>query len=472
MSLKEQFRQIALANQLLDSDQVELAWDFYMFEGRKRHPADVAVSLGFLAEDRAHLLRDQINASQSQMKARRAEQRAAEPPASRVGRAPSPPGTRGRAVEAAPASRVGRPPAAAGLARAQQAAAARSTSSMQELVRMAIEAQASDLYVHSDVVPFVRVSAEIKDLDAPKMDAQHLRDEVQDLLSPQQWEALNQQGEVNLCLTFEGGYRLRLNVFQASHGVCASMRLVAPTARNLRQLNLPQSAAALMNHHQGLVVLAGPASSGKSATLSALLMYLSAMRSLHIVTIEDPIEFVYPPGRSTITQRNVGLHTRSYHTALKAALREDPDVIVIGEMQDVETIRIALEAAETGHLVIGTMHAWNVEGALSRLMDAFGEEEEQMRGLIADAVRGLLVQQLVRTTRGDLYPVVELAFNNAAIAHCIRKRKLHQIQSLMHSGKGQKMLTLEDSLAELRQRRLVSARDEARLLAELRRLSD
>jgi twitching motility protein PilT len=472
LSLKEQFRQVALTHQLLDADQVELAWDFYMFEGRKRHPADVAVSLGFLAQDRAHLLRDQVNASQSQMRARRAEERevARASPKASPSAAPRPP-TRAQ-PRVRRSSPTGERPATPGLARAQQAAAARSSGSLQELVRQAIKAEASDLYLHSGTVPFVRASAQIKELDAPALEGLQLKDELQELLSPQQWETLLQQGEVNLCLTFEGGYRLRLNVFQASHGVCASMRLVPPQARNLRQLNLPQSAAALMNHHQGLVLVAGPASSGKSATLSALLMYLSAMRSLHIITIEDPIEMVYEPQRSTITQRNVGLHTRSYHTALKAALREDPDVIVIGEMQDVETIRIALEAAETGHLVIGTMHAWNVEGALSRLMDAFGEEEEQMRGLIADAVRGLLVQQLVRTTRGELFPVVELAFNNSAIAHCIRKRKLHQIQSLMHSGKGQKMITLEDSLRELRQRRMLSARDEARLLAELRRLSD
>jgi twitching motility protein PilT len=455
LGLKEQFRQVALSQGLLDGEQVELTWDFYMFEGRRRHPAEVAVSLGYLAADRVGPLMELVAQSQSEVRARRRAEAASSPPESRSASPPRP---------EAPSSKPGK-----ALARAAQA---RAVTPLQLLVRQAIEAGASDLYLHSGEVPFVRVAGELRGLESSPVEHQSLAEELQEMLSGGQWEVLSRDGEVNLSLTFEGGYRLRVNVFRGSKGVCASMRLVAPAARGLRELNLPLSASSLMEFHQGLVVLAGPASSGKSATLVALINQVAQSRRVHVVTIEDPIEYVFEPQRATVTQRNVGLHTQSYHSALRAALREDPDVLVIGELVDVETIRIALEAAETGHLVLGTMHAWNIEGAIGRLMDAFGEEEAQMRGLIGDALRGVMVQQLVRSTAGALVPVVELMLNNAAIAHCIRQRKLHQIQSMMHAGKGQKMLTVEDSLRELRQRRMLSAQDEARVLAELKRLSE
>jgi twitching motility protein PilT len=339
------------------------------------------------------------------------------------------------------------------------------------LVRHAIEARASDLYIHSSVSPFMRVHGQLESGFAAVLEHAQIMDELQDLLSTPQWEQLAQQGEVNLCVTYQMGFRLRINVLRGKNGVGLSMRLIPPDVRSLGELRIPMAAAGLTNYHQGLVVVGGPASAGKSATMAALVQRMAEHRKVHIITIEDPIEYVYKPNNSTITQRNIGLHTQSYATALKAALREDPDVIIVGELNDQETIRTALTASETGHLVIGSMTAWDVEGTIVRLLDAFEEEEEQVRGLVADTLRGVLVQQLVRTTRGELAPVLELMFNNSAVGNCIRKRKLHQISSLIHAGKQQKMISWEDSVRELKNKGHLSPQDETRIINEVKRMS-
>lgn len=339
------------------------------------------------------------------------------------------------------------------------------------LIKQAIDRGASDLHVYSKMPPFVRLAGTIMELPgAAVVEQAKLLKELEALLSPIQWEQLSQNGEVDLCPTYHGGYRLRTNIHHARNGLCVTMRIVPPKVLSLHELSMPAAVGGLTSFHQGLVLIAGPAGCGKTSTMASLVLRMNSLQSLHIVTIEDPIEFVHVSRKSSITQRCVGLHTDSYATALKAALREDPDVIIIGELRDPETIRIALKAAETGHLVLGTLHTWDVESTLSRILDAFEGEEDQVRGMLADALQGILAQQLVRAPTGRRYPIVELMFNNSAIATCIRKRKLHQLQSLIHAGRQQqKMMTWEDSVGELQRKNVIQQQHATQILGSVLR---
>jgi len=341
---------------------------------------------------------------------------------------------------------------------------------LKSLVQGAIESRASDLHLHPNHPPLQRVRGDLQAVNASHLDADTLREELGMLLTSAHLATLKRDGGVNLCLTVSRGHRLRINVFNAQHGLSAIVRIIPPEVPALSQLNLPPSTRKLIEFNQGLVIVAGPASSGKSTTLASLIRVLNDTRSMHIVTIEDPIEHIHPSKRSSITQRQVGQHTESYATALKAVLREDPDVIIIGELHDRETMRTALTASETGHLVLGTLHTGTAETTIARVLDAFGAEEEMMRGTLAESLNGILVQRLVPSTSRGLVPVVEMMFNNSAISNCIRKRKLHQLSSLMQSGRAQGMITLEDSIQSLTKKNLIGSATAASLLEDFGRM--
>ena len=425
----------------LSSDQAALVLDFHQFEGRKRDPIEVAVSLSVLSVDQGRALEKAID----DLKAGGGKK-----------------ADKGDKADKADKGRTQGAPKAQLAQQAQQPMAA--TGGISQLIIKAIEAGASDLHLHSRHPPFMRISGTLVEGFAPAIPEEHFKAELKVLLSPEQQRVLQRDGAVNLCPNFQRGYRLRINVFKAQHGLSAAMRIIPPEIPTLAQLNLPRGIERLLEFHQGLVLLSGPANCGKSTTLAALIHRLNLTRKLHIVTIEDPIEFIHSPQQGAVTQRQVSMHTDSYASALKAALREDPDVIVIGEMRDMETMRVALTAAETGHLVIGTLHTRSVETTVARVLDAFGDEEAQMRGTLADALKGIFVQ-LVRSPRG-LVPVVEMMLNNGAFAHCIRQRKLHQIQSLIQTGRGADMITWEDSVNELKGKKLLSAQMAATLLSD------
>jgi twitching motility protein PilT len=434
VSSNDLFSQIALQKGFLDQDQVALVVEFYNIEGRRRHPADVGLDLGLLTAPQAEELKGVHNTSRSQIKAQiKAET---------------------RKPQAKPATGARRP------AERGQAVA------VGQLVAKAIEAGASDLHIHARTPPFIRLPGELRELTARAVDQTFFMDDLKEMLSERQWATLERRGEVDLCTGFSGGYRLRMNVFREKHGISAAFRLIPPEVPSLKSLNLPTGVQAITDYPQGLVLVAGPARCGKTTTLAALVRRINVERRVHVVTIEDPIEFIHPPEQATISQRSVGLHTKSYASALRAALREDPDVIVIGELRDKETVQVAMTAAETGHLVLGTLHTRDVPSTVARVLDAFGDHEEEVRGMLADSLRGVLVQNLVRGRGGQLVPVVELLFHNAAIANCIRKRKLHQIESLMQSGRGQNMITWADSVRELSNRGLITQKTAQRLLAE------
>ena len=326
-----------------------------------------------------------------------------------------------------------------------------------DLVRSAIGARASDLHIHAGQAPFVRRAGRLVSGSAEPVPAGELERALLGMIDERSRARLQDKGQVDLCVPFDGGYRLRMNVFKQRAGLSTSVRLIPPSSPTLEQLHLPSAAAVLTTYHQGLVLVAGPAGCGKTTTLAALVELINEQRPQHVICLEDPIEYVFQAKTATVTQREVGTHTRSYGAALRAALREDPDIIVISELRDPEAISLALTAAETGHLVMGTLHTSSAVGTISRLIEAFsGDEEAQVRAMLAESLRGILCQHLVPSVGGGLAPMVELLINNRGIAHCIRERKLHQIPSLLQTGASRNTVTRAESLKELLQSGLIT----------------
>ena len=448
--MKELFSELAVERGFLTSDQAALVVDFHNIEGRRRHPAEVGVDLGLLTPEQASELKGEIQHSKATIKADIQHKQKQERQQRR--KLPTPHA----------------PKPSSDPARSDKHMAA--SLALSQLVKKAIDARASDLHIHARTNPFIRVDGQLREVANRPIEEAMFAEELKDMLSEEQWTVLQNRGEVDLCSGFRNGYRLRLNVFREKKGLCATFRIIPPDIPTLAQLKIPRVVATLTDVPQGLVLITGPARCGKTTTLAALVKRINDNRREHVVTIERPIEFVHQPMQSSITQRSVGLHTKSYASALRAALREDPDVIVIGELNDKETVQVALTAAETGHLVLGTLHTRSVESTIARVLDAFGDHEEQMRGMLADSLRGVLVQQLIPSTQGGLVPAVELLFHNGGIGNCIRKRKLHQLQSLMQSGRNQSMITWNDSLRDLLSRNLISRKVAEKLSDEGRTL--
>jgi twitching motility protein PilT len=304
---------------------------------------------------------------------------------------------------------------------------------------------------------------------AAAVEQAQLVDELKDVLGPKHWDLLKRKGHTDTCVSHRTGHRLRINAFRAREGLSVAIRLIPAEVRSIRELKIPMSVGNLTAHHEGLVLIAGPKSSGKTTTMAALVQRMNALRRDHIITVEDPIEYIFKPNKCLISQRYIGVHTTTYAQALRSALREDPDVIIIGELHDNETIKMALSSAETGHLVVGTLHTQNAESTIARICDAFGDQEEEIRGMLAETLRGILVQQLVPTVDGTLQPVIELMLSNSAISNCIRQRKLHQLRSLIHSGKTAGMITMEDSINDLRTQNVITSQTAARMISLAKR---
>jgi twitching motility protein PilT len=269
------------------------------------------------------------------------------------------------------------------------------------------------------------------------------------LCQPAQREAFTRLGYVDLGADIPGAGRVRANVSRQATGLKGSFRLVRDAAPTLGSLGLPEELQKVTSYHQGLAVVAGPSGHGKTTTLAALVDGINEAHPFHIITIEDPVEFVHPRKRAMVSQREVGTHTRSYATALKAALREDPDVIVIGELRDRETVEIALTAAETGHLVLATMSTPSAAKTIDRLIELFPPEDQpQVRATLAGTLKFVLAQRLLRGHDG-MVPAAELVTGSTAVWTLIRENKLFQLPSLLQRGRAFGMVRFDDSLAEL-----------------------
>ncbi len=329
-------------------------------------------------------------------------------------------------------------------------------------IARAADPEVSDLVVSAGQPLWLRTADGLVPASAATIGEPEIRAFVDSLLDPVKRGILDRAGSVDvawqapgndqaLALEDEGPRRFRLNVFRQAHGLALAVRPVNRRAPSFAELNLPESLASLASANGGLVLVVGPTGSGKSSTLAAMVETVNRTRARHILTIEDPIEFVYQPRRSLIHQREVGTHVESFAAGLHAALRECPDVILVGEMRDRETVAMALTAAETGHLVLSTLHSGSAAMAIDRIIDVFPEHQQgQIRQALAGALRAVLTQQLLPGTRpGTRYPAIELLTASYAVAALIREGKTHQLSTQIQTGRDEGMIAFETSLLEL-----------------------
>ena len=341
------------------------------------------------------------------------------------------------------------------------------TDELARLLRLGVEQQASDIHIHSGVPLRVRRHGRFESLGGEPFPPQRAEELVRAALTPEQEALFDERGELDFAYTLEGVGRFRVNAYREQRGTDAVFRHIPAEAPTLDELGLPSDLARYTNYHQGMVLITGPANCGKSSTLAALVRILNEERRDHILTIEDPIEYVHPSNRCVVNQRNVGPHTESFARALRAALREDPDVIVIGELRDFETISLALTAAETGHLVLGTMHTNSTIRTINRLIGVFpADQQEQVRNMVSESLRAVVSQRLVPTADGTgRVPALENLVVNKPIGNLIRENKTFQITSQLQMGAKQGMCLLDVSLARLVQQGTIT-RDEALRFAE------
>ncbi|HYV19945.1 MAG TPA: PilT/PilU family type 4a pilus ATPase [Verrucomicrobiae bacterium] len=375
-----------------------------------------------------------------------------------------------------------RPPATPGAARAGTAAQPggqgfatqppRDRRRLDALLAKAVERRASDLHVHAGAPVKLRLNGELLDdapapLPAPEAEAILLGG-----LEPEQAALFDQHGELDFAYTIPNVGRFRANVYRQHRGMNGIFRVIPPAPPTLQELGLPATLARVVNFHQGLVLLTGPAGCGKSSTLAALVDILNTERRDHILTIEDPIEHLHPSKRCVVNQRQAGRHTESFARALRAALREDPDIIVIGELRDRETISLALTAAETGHLVLGTLHTNSAIRTINRILGVFPpNQQSQIRTMISESLKAIVSQRLIRTTDGKRrVPALEILMCNKAVGNLIREGKTFQIISVLQTGGPQGMALMENSLAALVKSGTISKDEALKLCDDPKRL--
>jgi len=328
------------------------------------------------------------------------------------------------------------------------------TASVARLIELAMGADASDLLISSGTDARMKVGRELRPIADSACDVSAILTYF--ALDERQRDRFAAGRSVDVARDVEGG-RIRANLFRHRDGIAVAIRPIR-RVRSLGELGLPADLRTLVRFHDGLVLFVGPTGSGKSSTLAALIDHLASMRACHIVTIEDPIEFHYDHGRSMIHQREVGTHVESFAEGLWAALRESPDVILLGEMRDPATIAAALTAAETGHLVLSTLHSGGAAMAIDRIVDSFPpHQQQQIRHQLASVLRAVATQVLLPTTApGKLVPALEKMIVTHAIAHSIRDARGHQLGSHIQTGREEGMVSLELSLADLVRRRVIT----------------
>ncbi len=329
----------------------------------------------------------------------------------------------------------------------------------ERILRFAVKQNASDIHFSSGMPPIVRLLGELKRIDAPAVTKEELRNFIFPFFRTEQKEEFEKNNEVDLSFAIKGASRFRVNVFKHTNGLSASFRVIPEHIRTLDELMMPAVLKEIIKNKKGLILVTGPTGSGKSTTLAAMLDEINRSRRDHIITLEDPIEYIHQPKLCLIHQREVGVHTKSFAQGLRAALREDPDVILVGEMRDVETIENALHAAETGHLVFSTLHTNSAAETVDRIINVFpAEQQQQIRVVLAGSLVAIISQRLIKQAhRSDRIALLEILVGTSAIRNLIREGKTHQIESAIQMGAEFGMRTFQKSLDELRQKNLVPA---------------
>src|SRR6267143_4448661 len=331
-----------------------------------------------------------------------------------------------------------------------------------EYLAVAQEAGASDVHLGVNAPPVWRMHGTLQPIwpDAPRFKAEQTQKLADTFLNDVQRALVKERGDADFAYANSKG-RYRASVARQRLGMDIVFRIINTRVRTMDELGLPEHLKLLTRYHNGLILVTGSVGSGKSTTLAALVEQINIERREHIITLEDPIEYVLEPKGCHITQREVHTHTRSFGVALRGALREDPDVIMVGEMRDLETISLAITASETGHLVLGTLHTGNASRTLDRLLDVFPtEQQEQVRVMVSESLRGVISHQLIPRADGTgRVLALEILTNTPAVANVIREAKTYMLPGIIQTGKKQGMRLMDDALIDLYERRLISAEE-------------
>ncbi len=328
------------------------------------------------------------------------------------------------------------------------------------LLRVVLEKKASDLHVVCGSPPMIRVDGDLTHLRWRSVREEDFENLLHPISPPRVWEEWARRGDADFAYAMGDKARFRVNLFRQEHGPAAVLRMIPPRVLTVEDLGLPEPVAAVGRTLRGLVLITGPTGSGKSTTLAALVDRINRTKAYHIVTIEDPVEFVHVSQKSIMSHRELGPDTPTFAAALKAALREDPDAILVGELRDLETMQMALHAAETGLLVFGTLHTNSASKAIDRLIDGFpSEEQEQVRIVLSEVLKAVVAQVLLRKKGGGRIPAFEVLRGSAALANAIREGKTSTIASLIQTGRSQGMVSMDQFLADLVSRDLADAEE-------------
>ena len=330
-----------------------------------------------------------------------------------------------------------------------------------ELLAFTVKNKASDLHLSSGLPPIIRVHGDIRRINLPPMAHHDVHDMVYDIMNDHQRKAFEESFECDFSFELPGIARFRVNVFLQNRGIAAVFRVIPSKVLSLEDLNAPKIFREISDLPRGIVLVTGPTGSGKSTTLAAMVDYINENQYSHILTVEDPIEFVHESKKALINQRELGAQTQSFANALKSALREDPDVILVGEMRDLETIRLALTAAETGHLVFGTLHTSGAAKTVDRIVDVFpAGEKDMVRAMLSESLRAVISQTLLKTKdESGRVAAHEIMIGTPAIRNLIRENKIAQINSMIQTGQQYGMQTMDMCLQELVRRNVVSVQD-------------
>jgi len=328
-----------------------------------------------------------------------------------------------------------------------------------ELLAFVVKNKASDLHLSSGLPPMIRVHGDVRRINLPAMEHKDVHGMIYDIMNDGQRKHYEENLECDFSFAIPGLARFRVNAFVQNRGAAAVMRTIPSKILSLEELRAPKIFAEIADQPRGIVLVTGPTGSGKSTTLAGMVNHINENEQGHILTIEDPIEFVHESKKCLINQREVGPHTLSFSNALRSALREDPDVILVGEMRDLETIRLALTGSETGHLVFGTLHTSSAAKTIDRIVDVFpAAEKEMIRAMISESLRAVISQTLCKTKDGSgRVAAHEIMIGTPAIRNLIRENKIAQMYSAIQTGQNVGMQTLDQNLSEMVRRNVISA---------------
>lgn len=326
-----------------------------------------------------------------------------------------------------------------------------------ELLTFVIKHNASDLHISAGEPPLIRIDGDLRRLDTAPLEQKEVNELLYSVMNERQQRMFETEWEADFSINIDNLSRFRVNLFHQNRGIAGAFRTIPSQVLSIDQLGLPAHFKQIGEFNNGLVLVTGPTGSGKSTTLASIIHHINQHREDHILTIEDPIEYVHTSQKSLINQREVHRDTKSFENALRAALREDPDVILVGEMRDIETIRLALTAAETGHLVFGTLHTISAPKTISRIVDVFPAEEKAMvRTMLSESLQMVISQTLLKKTGGGRVAALEVMRCIPAIRNLIREDKIPQIYSTLQTHRSAGMHTLDQHLQELISKGLIT----------------